>query len=76
MLKGSRKMAVMRVKDRMRSGAVLMKMNTVGRGLQWFVVPGREVDEEIARLVIAEPDVSPNNDGLFPGISQSYAIRS
>ena len=58
MLKGSTKMAVHRVKDRMRSGAKLMQMRTP-TGKKWYVVPGREVDEEIAKKVIAEPDVFP-----------------
>jgi hypothetical protein len=73
MLKGSTKMAVMRVKDRMRDGAKLMQMHSPN-GKRWYVVPGREVDEEIAKRVIAEPDVFPSNDGLFPGISQTYSI--
>jgi hypothetical protein len=75
MLKGSTKMAVLRVKDRMRDGASLMQMNTA-QGKRWYVVPGREVDEEIARRVIAEANVFPSQDGLFPGISQTYKIGS
>ena len=74
MLKGSAKMAVNRVKDRMRAGATLMKMHS-RTGPKWYVVPGGgKVDEEVAKKVIAEPDVHPQQDGLFPGIHQSYRI--
>jgi hypothetical protein len=76
-----RSKAIDRVKDRMRSGAVLMMMNTVF-GKKWYVVgktsaykgPGREVSEEIAKALIKEPDVYEGKDGLFPGISQTYHI--
>lgn len=73
MLKRSMKVAVMRVKDRMRDGASLMIMNTV-HGKRWFVVPGREVDPEVAQKVIAEADVYPSNDALFPGITQTFHL--
>ena len=73
--------AVDRVKDRMRSGAVLMMMHSV-YGKKWYVVgtnnsykgPGREVAPEIAVAVIKEQDVREGKDGLFPGISQTYRI--
>jgi hypothetical protein len=68
-------MAILRVKDRLRSGAALMQMNSP-QGRKWYVVPGREVDEEIAKKVIAEPDVFPSDDGLFPGIPQTYKIKA
>jgi phosphoserine phosphatase len=67
--------AVHRVKDRMSAGArQLMQMHTA-HGKKWFVVPGGpEVNEDIAMRVIAEPDVHPNNDGLFPGVPQTYRL--
>jgi hypothetical protein len=73
--------AVSRVKDRMRSGAVLMEMNSqagkkfyiVGR-VRGYAGSGREVPDHIARAVIDEPDVRPGQDGLFPGISKTYHI--
>ena len=74
-LAGSTKKAVMRVKDRMRLGSSLMKMHTT-TGAKWYVVPGREVDGDVALKVIAEPDVVPCNDALFPGISQTYMIKT
>jgi len=77
----NRRRAVDRVKDRMRSGALLMMMNSV-HGKKWYVVgtnnsypgPGREVATEVAIDVIKEPDVREGKDGLFPGISQTYHI--
>jgi hypothetical protein len=39
------------------------------------VVPGQEVDSEIAKRVIEEPDVLQQADGLFPGLSQTYKIQ-
>lgn len=71
----SRRRAIDRVKDRMRSGAVLMQMTVVGGGKKWYVVPGREVDPAIAADLINEPDIFSQQDGLFPGIPQTYAIR-
>jgi hypothetical protein len=68
--------AVLRVKDRMRKGAKLMNMHSQDGGKKWYCVPGREVDEAIALKVIAEADVFPCNDGLFPGVSQTYQIGS
>jgi hypothetical protein len=74
--------AVMRVKDRMRSGALLMMMNSI-HGRKWYVVgkvvsykgTGREVPPEVAELVVKESDVCEGKDGLFPGISQTYHIK-
>ena len=60
MLRGSTKMAVLRVKDRMRGGARLMQMNS-STGMKWYVVPGREVDEEIAKRVMLIR-LSPNRE--------------
>ena len=66
--------AINRVKNRMRMGASLMKMHSVN-GLRWYLVPGREVADDIALKVIAEPDVFSTQDGLFPGIPQTYKIN-
>jgi hypothetical protein len=65
MLKGSTRVAVFRVKERMRLGASLKQMHTPS-GKKWFVVPGREVDPDIARLVIAESDVHPSKRRPLP----------
>jgi hypothetical protein len=67
--------AISRVKDQMRGGSLLMVMHTTG-DQKWFVVPGQEVDSNIAKRVIEEPDVLQQADGLFPGVSQTYKITS
>jgi hypothetical protein len=54
-------------------GASLMQMHTPS-GKRWFTVPGREVEEEIAKKVIADGDVVSCHDGLFPGIPQTWRI--
>jgi hypothetical protein len=61
--------------DLMRDGRRhLVQMHTVG-GKKWFLVPGGEVKGEIAQALLARPDIQPSNDGLFPGISQTYKFR-
>lgn len=60
-------------KNLMRAGARLMRMHTVN-GMKWYLVPGGEVSEEIANNLIKEPDIKPGNDGMFPGISQTWGI--
>lgn len=67
------KRAVQRVKDRMRSGAVLMMMHSV-HGKKWYVVGTNNSYPGPGREVIKEPDVKEGKDGLFPGVSQTYHI--
>jgi len=43
-------------------------------GLKWFLVPGGEVSEKVAVELIERPDVQPDGDGLFPGISQTFRL--
>lgn len=58
--------------DLMGTGSRLMNMTKPDGSLGWFLVPGKEVPPEIARLLIARPDVFPQKDALFPGMSQTY----
>jgi hypothetical protein len=58
----------------MREGKLLMRMHTV-RGMRWFVVPGGQVAESVAKRLLARPDVQPHDDGLFPGCQQTFKIR-
>lgn len=60
-----------RAADLMRTGSTLTKMHTAG-GTGWFLVPGGEVTASVAVTLIERPDVQPNHDGLFPGISQTF----
>jgi hypothetical protein len=41
----------------------------------WYIVPGGEVTEKVAIALLERPDVQPNADGLFPGISQTFKMR-
>jgi hypothetical protein len=60
-----------RAADLMRKDAILAKMHT-RTGLCWFLVPGGEVSEAIAADLLKRPEVQPNDDGLFPGIPQTF----
>jgi|RhiMetdeSRZDD1v2_1073273.scaffolds.fasta_scaffold84704_3 hypothetical protein len=59
----------------MRVGHPLMQMHTP-TGKSWFIVPGGEVSNADAKTLLERPDVQPNQDGLFPGISQTWKVRS
>jgi len=65
---------MLRAVDLMRSGAPLVQMHT-REGLRCYVVPGGQVSARIARELLACPDVQPSQDGLFPGISQTFRLR-
>jgi hypothetical protein len=60
--------------DLMREGRSLMQMHS-GNGVGWYIVPGGEVTEKVATALLERPDVQPNADGLFPGISQTFKMR-
>jgi hypothetical protein len=51
----------------------LMRMHTPN-GLKWYVVPGGAVSDQTAEKILARPDVHVFDDGLFPGIPQTYRI--
>jgi hypothetical protein len=72
---------VTRVRNRMRSGSRLVRMNVNHRvtaktpfGAAWFLVPGGEVGQDVAARVIDMPDVVGGEDSLFPGLDQTYRI--
>ena len=58
-----------RAADLMRTGSVLTQMHKTS-GTGWYLVPGGEVAAKVAIALLERPDVQPNHDGLFPGISQ------
>lgn len=62
--------------DRMRMGARLMKMctNQSPEGAAFYVVPGGYIEPSDAAKIIERPDVSVFDDGLFPGIPQSWRM--
>jgi hypothetical protein len=59
----------------MREGKLLMRMHTVN-GLRWFVVPGGQVADSVAKRILARPDVQPHDGGLFPGHDQTFKLRA
>jgi len=61
--------------DLMREGRLLMKLHTV-HGRRWFVVPGGQVAESVAKRILQRPDVQPFDSGLFPGCDQTFKLRS
>jgi hypothetical protein len=65
---------VFQAADLMRAGSTLQQMHSKN-GLRWYLVPGGEIAERIANGLLARPDVQPSNDGLFPGVSQTFRLR-
>ena len=58
-----------------KPGRRLMKMHTnTPEGTQWFIVPDGPVSEATALTLIKQRDVIACEDGLFPGVSQSWVI--
>ena len=43
-------------------------------GKAYYLVPGGYVNPRDAEKIIARDDVLPNEDGLFPGCSQSWKM--
>lgn len=62
--------------DMMHEGSALMQMNKSGDSKAWYLVPGGEVSGDVAQAIIAMPNVHGNEDGLFPGISQTWKMKS
>jgi len=57
-----------------RPGAHLIQTN--GRYPQWFIAPdGDRVDPEIAKRIVADPQVRGDEDCLWPGLSQTWRVR-
>ena len=61
--------------DLMLSGSRLMLIHSSSAEKKWFIVPGGEVDHNIALNLIKRPDVKSSEDGLFPGMPQTYRIK-
>jgi hypothetical protein len=56
-------------------GSSLKKMYVSGGRREYFVVPGGMVAEKDALAIIARPEIGVFEDGLFPGIPQSWRRR-
>lgn len=62
--------------DLMNTGSLLMQMNKPGDAKAWYLVPGGEIPDDIAQSLINMANVHPGNDGLFPGMSQTWKMKS
>ncbi len=60
--------------DLMHEGSLLMQMNKSGDAKAWYLVPGEEVSDDVAQAIQAMANVHANEDGLFPGISQTWKM--
>jgi hypothetical protein len=63
--------------ERMREGSKLMHMHTNSNtGHQYSVVPGGQVSDQVAEQLKAHKSVIAEHDGLFPGHSQLWHMKS
>jgi hypothetical protein len=60
--------------DRMRTGSRLVHMHAASGG-NWFVVPGGAVTDEVATKIRSHASVVAQEDGLFPGLSQTWRMQ-
>lgn len=60
--------------DLMHTGSRLMQMNKAGDQPAWYLVPGGEISHDLAETLMAMPNVSAQEDGLFPGHSQTWRM--
>jgi hypothetical protein len=56
------------------NGTLLVRMHTVN-GMRFFIVPGGQIADNVARRILARPDVQPYDSGLFPNCEQTYRLR-
>jgi len=62
--------------DLMCTGSRLMQMNKAGDRPAWYLVPGGEIDAMVAEDLKRLENVHPNHDALFPGMSQTWMMKS
>jgi hypothetical protein len=62
---------IFKIRDAMAQGARLAKMHGKHRR-EWFLIPGGPVEEKLAIELISMPDIIGENDGLLPGLDQTY----
>jgi hypothetical protein len=74
-VRGAKKITARDATGLMRKGGCLAQMHTTS-GVKWFIVPDGEVADKVAKSLLEHPQIQPANDGLFPGISQTYRFVS
>lgn len=61
--------------DRMKEGSILVHAHGKGIEKRWFVIPGGPITDDTAESIRSRPDVTPQNDGLFPGQDQTWRME-
>lgn len=69
-------MNLRKAQDKMHEGSFLIQMNKSGDGKAWYLIPGGEISDEIATQLKAMANVVASDDGLFPGISQTWKMKT
>jgi hypothetical protein len=64
-----------RAVDLMRSGSRLCKMHANG-GSEHFMVPGGRITDAVAARIKEHPLICSGQDGLFPGLNQTWKLRA
>ena len=72
LLEVTERAAVELMRDRSRH---LVQMHNSRGGREWYLVPGGKIRNELAQALLARAEIQPSNDGLFPGISQTFQFR-
>jgi hypothetical protein len=57
----------------LRKGRLLTRMHTKV-GLKWFVIPGGQIADTVARKILARRDIEPHDGGLFPSCEQTFQM--
>jgi hypothetical protein len=76
MTRGPAKISERYALELMRDGRRCLAQMHTRFGVKWFVIPGGEVTDKVAEALLEHPHIQPSNDGLFPGISQTYKFKN
>jgi hypothetical protein len=69
------KLSLPEVVELMRDGRHLALMHNVRGAKDFYLIPGGMLKDDVAHALLAREDIQPSNDGLFPGISQTFTYR-
>jgi hypothetical protein len=57
-----------------RPGACLIKTHTSNGGCSHYIAPGGYIEPEVAEQIKKHPLVRAGEDGMWPGLSQTWRI--
>jgi hypothetical protein len=57
----------------LREGRLLTRMHTK-IGMRWFVIPGGQIADAVAKRILARKDIKPHDGGLFPNCEQTFQM--